>query len=46
MKFFARFRRHGRGGNLVTALERQRLNQTMPGQPGAMAGTRLGFLVH
>jgi hypothetical protein len=31
--------------NLTTALERQKLGRTMPGQTGAMAGTRFGALV-
>lgn len=31
--------------SLTTALERQRLAKTMPGQTGAMAASRLGFLV-
>lgn len=46
MKLFSRFfggRR--REMNLTTALERQRLNKTMPGQAGAIAGARLGCLV-
>ncbi len=38
--FFARC-----GGNLTTALERQRLGRTMPGETAAIAGTRLGVLV-
>lgn len=46
MKFFSRFFDGKRREiNLTTALERQRLNQTMPGQSGALAGARLGFLV-
>ncbi len=41
MKFFARmFAR--RPSNLTTALERQRLQRTMPGQTGALAAARLG----
>jgi hypothetical protein len=44
MKFFSRmFAR--RDSNLTTALERQRLGKTMPGQTAAIAGTRLGILV-
>lgn len=31
--------------NITTALERQRLLRSMPGQAGALAGARLGFLV-
>jgi hypothetical protein len=43
MKLFARlFAR--REMNLTTALERQRLSNTMPGQTGAMAAARLGFV--
>jgi hypothetical protein len=43
MKFFSRlFTR--REGNLTTALERQRLGRTMPGQTGAVAAARLGFV--
>ncbi|WP_189434644.1 MULTISPECIES: hypothetical protein [unclassified Mesorhizobium] len=43
MKLFARlFTR--REMNLTTALERQRLAKTMPGQTGAMAAARLGFV--
>ena len=30
--------------NLTTALERQKLGRTMPGQSGAIAAARLGFL--
>jgi hypothetical protein len=43
MKFFSRlFVR--REINLNTALERQRLSRTMPGQTGAVAAARLGFV--
>jgi hypothetical protein len=43
MKFFGRlFAR--REMNLTTALERQRLSKTMPGQTGAVAAARLGFV--
>ncbi|MGT2465716.1 hypothetical protein ACVOMV_11925 [Mesorhizobium atlanticum] len=43
MKLFARlFAR--REMNLTTALERQRLAKTMPGQTGAVAAARLGFV--
>lgn len=45
MKFFARFLGSGRESNLTTVLERQRLGRTMPGQTGAVAAARLGFLV-
>jgi hypothetical protein len=44
MKFFSRFFAR-RDSNLTTALERQRLGKTMPGQTAAIAGTRLGVLV-
>jgi hypothetical protein len=44
MKFFARFFAR-RDSNLTTALERQRLGRTMPGQTAAIAGTRLGVLI-
>ena len=44
MRFFSRlFAR--RVINLTTALERQRLGRTMPGQTAAIAGNRLGVLV-
>ena len=44
MRFFSRlFVRCD--GNLTTALERQRLGRTMPGETAAIAGTRLGVLV-
>ena len=43
MKFLSRlFAR--REMNLTTALERQKLGRTMPGQTGAVAGARLGFV--
>ena len=44
MKFFSRFFAR-RDSNLTTALERQRLGRTMPGETAAIAGTRLGVLV-
>ena len=43
MKFLSRFCSARREMNLTTALERQRLDRTMPGQTGAVAGARLGF---
>ncbi|MBX9450971.1 MAG: hypothetical protein ACT6RL_20235 [Neoaquamicrobium sediminum] len=46
MKFFSRFFSGRRESNLTTALERQRLGKTMPGQTGAIAASRLGFLVN
>ena len=45
MTLFSRFFGR-RESNLTTALERQRLSKTMPGQTGAMAGSRFGFLVN
>ena len=45
MKFLSRLFKSNRHINLTTALERQRLGRTMPGQIGAMAGARLGALV-
>lgn len=43
MKFFSRlFAR--REINMTTALERQRLGRTMPGQTGAVAAARFGFV--
>ncbi|MCV0397349.1 MAG: hypothetical protein K5872_19660 [Rhizobiaceae bacterium] len=45
MKFLSRYFTRHREGNLTTALERQRLSRTMPGQTGAVAGARLGILV-
>ena len=43
MKLFSRFFAR-RDSNLATALERQRLGRTMPGQTAALAGARLGML--
>lgn len=45
MKLFSRFFASRREINLTTALERQRLAKTMPGQTAAIAATRLGGLV-
>lgn len=45
MKFLSRMFANRKSMNLTTALERQRLDRTMPGQSGAMAGARLGILV-
>ena len=45
MKLFARFFASRREANLTTALERQRLGRTMPGQTAAIAASRLGVLV-
>jgi len=44
MNFFKRYRRN-RCSNLVTALERQRLVNSMPGQVGASTASRLGGIV-
>ncbi|SEB39305.1 hypothetical protein [Nitratireductor aquibiodomus] len=46
MKLFARFIRRRRGTNPNTVFARQRLQKTMPGETGALAGSRLGFLVN
>ena len=43
MKLFARFFAR-RESNMTTAMERQRLSRTMPGQTGAVAAARLGFI--
>lgn len=45
MTFFARLFKSRRDRNMVSVFERQRLSRTMPGQTGAMAGSRLGILV-
>ena len=45
MKFLSRFFSARSESNLTTALERQALLRSMPGQAGALAGARLGFLV-
>lgn len=45
MKFLSRFFADRSQMNLITALERQRLDLTMPGQMGAINGVRLGFLI-
>jgi hypothetical protein len=44
MKFLSRLFSRNRDMNLTTALERQRLGRTMPGQSGAVAAARLGFV--
>ena len=46
MKFLSRFFHRNREMNLTTALERQRLSRTMPGETAAIAAVRLGALVH
>lgn len=45
MNLITRFLGGRRNVNLTTALERQRLGKTMPGQTGAMAASRFGFFV-
>ena len=45
MTFFSRFFANRRESNLTTALERKRLANTMPGETGAMAASRLGSFV-
>jgi hypothetical protein len=45
MKLFSLLRSRRSPSNLTTVLERQRLGRTMPGQTGAIAGTRLGVFV-
>jgi len=46
MKFLSRlFSTPRRDSNLTTALERQRLARTMPGQTAAMAASRLGGIL-
>lgn len=46
MTLFARlFRSRRPASNLATELERARLSRTMPGQVGAMAASRYGFIV-
>jgi hypothetical protein len=43
MKLFSRFFTR-RESNMTTVMERQRLSRTMPGQTGAVAAARLGFV--
>ena len=45
MKFLSRLFNSHSESNLTTILERQALQRSMPGQAGALAGARLGFLV-
>ncbi|WP_395451006.1 hypothetical protein ACHMW7_15170 [Aminobacter sp. UC22_36] len=45
MKIFARLFGFRHDSSLSTAIERQRLAKTMPGQTAAMAANRLGMLV-
>ncbi|MBU2194114.1 MAG: hypothetical protein KJ796_22090 [Alphaproteobacteria bacterium] len=44
MKFLSRLFGKRREMNLSTALERQKLGRTMPGQTGAVAAARLGII--
>ena len=46
MKLFSRFFSRRREGNLTTALERQRLAKTMPGETAARMASRLGFIIN
>lgn len=46
MSLFSRLFGNRNNANLTTALERQRLARTMPGQTAAIAAARLGVLVH
>lgn len=48
MSVFARFfrRKEARPESPVTAIERARLANTMPGETGARAGQRFGFLLN
>lgn len=46
MKFFGRVFGARRGTNLTTAMERQKLSRTMPGQMGALAASRGGYIVN
>lgn len=45
MKLFRFLKSRRSSSNLTTVLERQRLGRTMPGQTGALAGTKLGVFV-
>lgn len=45
MKFLSRLFAPRSPINMATALERQRLNKTMPGQTGAVNAARLGGIV-
>jgi hypothetical protein len=45
MKFISRMFAKRRPANMATQMERQKLSRTMPGQTGAMAASRFGFLV-
>ncbi len=45
MNLFSRLFASRRDANLTTLIERNRLANTMPGQTGAVAANRLGFLI-
>lgn len=45
MKIFSRLFGRRRAMSMSTAIERQRLANTMPGQTAAIAANRLGMLV-
>ena len=46
MKLFNRVFGTRRPANLTTVLERKRLSKTMPGQTGAIAASRGGYIVN
>ena len=46
MKLFNRVFRARRESNLTTVFERKRLSQTMPGQTGALAASRSGYILN
>ncbi len=46
MKLVARLFRGRSKANLTTELERRRLGLTMPGQTGALAASRYGFILN
>lgn len=46
MKFLTRFIRRSQKSNPTTVFARQRLGRTMPGETGALAASRLGFLIN
>lgn len=45
MKLLVRLMRRRRESNPQTVFARQRLGNTMPGETGALAASRLGFLI-
>ncbi|MCR4267747.1 hypothetical protein [Nitratireductor sp. ZSWI3] len=46
MRFLARFARRNRDANPNTVFARQRLSRTMPGETGALAASRFGYLIN